>query len=417
MTAQPADIFRREVPRWAVPLIKPKRIKGAKGGRSSGKSHERIEAAIERMRVDPDYQVVCIREIQKSLKYSAKKLFEAKIRKMGLAYLFDITQTEIRRLGGEGLVVFVGMQDHTADSIKSLEAFDLALCEEAQSLSKRSIELLTPTLRKDTSELWFIWNPDQPDDAIELLFKGELGVSDIDGKTLSSDDCEMIHVNYLANPWCPEVMKREAAKLLKRDPEAHAHVWLGGYNTKSKAQIFAGCWRVDEFEPEHSWGAPLYGMDFGFSNDPTCFVRCWIHNNVLYIDQDAGQTGLELDNTAKYFQKADPRVVKNAMRADSARPESISFLRRHGLPRIESVKKWPGSVNEGVEFLKTFDEIVIHVRCKAMQEEARLYSYKIDKRTGDVLPEIVDDFNHRWDAVRYALQPMIKQMSIIFESL
>jgi len=417
MTAQKAHVLAIDTPRWALPLLNPKRIKGAKGGRSSGKSHERIESAVEAMIIDRDYQIVCIREIQKSLKYSAKKLFESKIVKMGVAHLFEITQTEIRRRGGEGLVIFVGMQDHTADSIKSLEAFDLALCEEAQSLSKRSLELLIPTIRKDTSELWFIWNPDQPDDAVELLFKGELRVADIEGRSLTGDDCEMIHVNYLENPWCPEVMKKEAAKMLKRDPEAHAHVWLGGYNTKSKAQIFAGRWRVDEFEPVHAWGAPLYGMDFGFSNDPTCFVRCWIHNNVLYIDQDAGRTGLELDNTAKYFADADPRVVKNAMRADSSAPQSISYLRRHGLPRIEGVKKWPGSVEEGVEFIKTFDEIVIHTRCKAMQDEARLYSYKIDKRTGDVQPEIVDDFNHRWDAVRYALQPIIKQKSIIFESL
>ena len=96
------------------------------------------------------------------------------------------------------------------------------------------------------------------------------------------------------------------------------------------------------------------------------------------------------------------------MRADSARPESISYLKRHGLPRIQGVEKWPGSVEDGVEFIKTFDEIVIHTRCKLMQEEARLYSYKIDKRTQDILPKIEDDNNHRWDAVRYALAPLIR---------
>ena len=115
-------------PAWAEPLLKPCQNKGAKGGRSGGKSHFFAEMLVENIVADPNYQFVCIREIQKSLKYSAKKLVESKIRKLGYAHLFKITDTEIRRLGGEGLIIFQGMQDHTADSIKSLEGFDGAWC-------------------------------------------------------------------------------------------------------------------------------------------------------------------------------------------------------------------------------------------------------------------------------------------------
>ena len=353
------------------------------------------EMLVEEHVTNPDLQSVCIREIQKSLKFSAKKLVEDKIRALGVAHLFDITLTEIRRIGGQGIIIFQGLQDHTADSIKSLEGFDRAWAEEAQSLSDRSIELLIPTIRKPGSELWFSWNPEQSDDPVERLFQ-------------QNDDAVLVHVNYDQNPWCPEEMFKLAEWQRKNDYERYAHIWMGEYNTKSEAQVFKN-WRVDEFEPDNTFGQPLYGCDFGFANDPTCFVRCWIKDNTLYIDQDAGKAGLELDDTAPYILKHDPQADRYVMRADSARPESISYLKRHGLPRMEGVDKWPGSVEDGVEFIKTFYEIVIHVRCKDMQEEARLHTYKIDKRTGDILPKIEDNWNHRWDAVRYALGPMIKR--------
>jgi len=343
----------------------------------------------------PDYQTVCVREIQRSLKFSAKKLVEDKISALGVSHLFDITLTEIRRIGAKGIIIFEGLQDHTADSIKSLEGFDLAWCEEAQSLSHRSIELLVPTIRKPGSELWFSWNPEQDDDPVERLFN-------------DNPDAILVHANYTENPWCPDVMSKQAEWQRRVDYEKFVHIWLGGYNTKSEAQIFAGKWRVDEFEPCGSWDGPYQGLDFGFAADPTAFVRCWVNDNTLYIDQDCGRAGLELDDTAKYIKGHEPEAGRYAIRADSARPESISYLRRHGLPRIVGVKKWPGSVEDGVEHIKAYDDIVIHAQCRDMQEEARLYSYKTDKRSGDILPKIEDTNNHRWDAVRYALAPLIR---------
>ena len=158
-------------PRWAIPLLCKKRYKGAKGGRGSGKSHFFAEMIVEEHISDADTQSVCIREIQKSLKFSAKKLIEDKIYSMGVSNLFDITQTEIRNVKGRGIIIFQGMQDHTADSIKSLEGFNRAWCEEAQSLSNRSMELLLPTIRAQGSELWFSWNPENETDPIEELFK------------------------------------------------------------------------------------------------------------------------------------------------------------------------------------------------------------------------------------------------------
>ena len=97
------------------------------------------------------------------------------------------------------------------------------------------------------------------------------------------------------------------------------------------------------------------------------------------------------------------------MRADSARPESISYLRRHGLPRIVAVEKGKGSVEDGIEHIKSYRKVVIHIRCKQTADEFRLYSYKVDKNTGDILPDIIDAHNHYIDSIRYALRPLMSK--------
>lgn len=398
-----------DTPRWSLPLLTENiRYLGAKGGRSSGKSHWFAERLVEMAVADPDLQWVCIREIQKSLKFSAKKLVEDKIRKLDVAHLFDIQRDEIHRKGGTGIIIFQGMQDHTADSIKSLEGFDGAWVEEAQSLSARSLELLDPTIRKDGSQLWFSWNPEQPSDAVEQLFR-ETGVnpSSAANDAQYGDDCVLVHVNYLDNPWCPRASLKQANRLKHKDYEKYQHIWLGGYNTKSKAQVFSGYWRVDEFEPQPHWDGPYQGMDFGFAEDPTVSVRCWIGDGRVWVEYDDGRSSLDLDETADYFKARIPNFEDYETKADNARPESISHLKKNGLPRIRAVEKWNGSVKDGIEWLKSFDEIVVHSRCKHMIEEARLYSYKTNK-AGEILSDVVDSDNHRWDAVRYAFHKLIK---------
>lgn len=202
-----------ETPRWAFPLLEPARYKGASGGRSGGKSHLFAELIVELMVRERNTRIVCIREIQKSLKFSAKQLIEDKIRKLGVGHLFDINQIEIRPLKGQGVIIFQGMQDHTAESIKSLEGFDVAWVEEAQSISARSMELLLPTIRKPHSEIWFTWNPQNHDDPVELL----------------KNDMVHVTVNYTENPFCPVEVKQEADRHKKANPKTFPHVWLGDY--------------------------------------------------------------------------------------------------------------------------------------------------------------------------------------------
>ncbi|MCK3657233.1 terminase [Pasteurellaceae bacterium Pebbles2] len=389
-----------KTPRWFLPYLEPKRYKGIKGGRGSGKSHTVGEALVEKMIMQPNCKMVCIREIQRSLKFSSKALIESKIQAFGVSHLFDITQNEIKRIGGEGIMIFQGMQDHTADSIKSLEGFDLAWVEEAQNLSHRSLQLLRPTIRKAGSEIWFTWNPDQETDAVDAFFN-EAIANNADGFLLS-------HVNYDANPFLPDELLKEMEYDRRYNSSTFDHVWNGAYNIKSDAQVFNGKYCIEDFEPKSNWNGPYHGMDFGFAQDPTAVVRCWVYQNCLYVDRSFGKVGLELDDTAQFFLKDIPNLSQYTLRADSARPESISYLKRHGLPRIEGVKKWKGSVEDGIAHIKSYDKVVIHPDCEEIAKEFRLYSYKVDKHSGDILPEVLDENNHYIDALRYALNPLIQ---------
>lgn len=394
-------ILNIKTPRWSKPLLSPKRYKGAKGGRGSGKSHFFAEMLVESHILNPDCNSVCIREIQKSLKFSAKKLIEDKIISMGVSHLFDITLTEIRNKNGNGIIIFQGMQDHTADSIKSLEGFDIAWCEEAQSVSRRSIELLLPTIRKKDSEVWFSWNPYLEDDPVETMINWN-----------KDNDSVCVHVNYLDNPFIDEILIKEAERHKKTKPDTFDHVWLGKYATKSDAQIFKDKYEIKDFEIDRTFNNPLFGMDFGFANDPTTGIKIYIKNNILYIYEEAYKVGLELDDTSRYLKSKISDIEKYSTLADCARPESISYLKRNGLPKIRAVKKWSGSVIDGIEFMKSFDKIIIHSRCENTISEFRLYSYKTDKRTGNILPEIEDLNNHIIDAIRYALEPLIKKGNV-----
>lgn len=217
----------RQIPRWAVPLTRAARYKGASGGRASGKSHFMAESAVEEMVCDPALRFVCIREVQRSLKFSAKALVESKIQMLGVSDQFEVLEREIRRRGGTGVMIFEGMQDHTSDSIKSLEGFGRAWVEEAQSISKRSLDLLLPTIRAAGSEIWFSWNPDQSTDPVDEFFAGG-----VDGGV-------RVHTTYLDNPFCPDVMRTEAARLKAADSDSYEHIWGGGYFLGGAGRVYS----------------------------------------------------------------------------------------------------------------------------------------------------------------------------------
>ena len=393
-----------------APLLRPSRYKGAHGGRGSGKSHFFAEMLVARCANRLGTRVACVREVQRSLKNSVKLLVEDKIASLG-AKGFEILDAEIRTPGG-GVIIFQGMQNHTADSIKSLEGFDIAWVEEAQSLSQRSLDLLRPTIRKPGSEMWFSWNPNKPTDPVDVLLRGESPPA----------DAAVVEVNWSDNPRLPPELRADLEDDLRRDPDKFAHIWGGHYSLNSEARVFRN-WRVEEFVAPAD-AVHRFGADWGFANDPTALVRSHIDGRKLYVDYEAVEVGCEIDETPylfsgsvkpegwpateEYKNKRQREGVKGAdkslIRADSARPETVSYMKRHGY-RITAAVKGPGSLEDGVQFLKAFD-IVVHPRCKNVINELTLYGYKIDPQTDEILSVLEDKNNHTIDALRYALEEL-----------
>jgi len=370
------------------PLLDDARFKGAHGGRGSGKSHFFGELLVEEM-VSKHIRAVCGREIQNSIKDSSKQLIEDKIKKLGVEHLFRITDKEITG-PNDGLIVFKGLQNHTTHSIKSLEGFNRLFVEEAQSVSQKSIDLATPTFRTPGSQCWFAWNPENETDPVDKFFKENEG----------DKDFICVSANYHDNPWFPDELKSDMERDKRRDPDKYAHVWLGGYRRNSEARVFKN-WTIEEFERPRGT-IFRQGLDFGFAVDPTAFVRCSLDGNALYIDYEAVMVGCEIINTPDLLRQV-PDSNKWFITADSARPETISHLKKNGYPKITYAKKGADSVDEGVEFLKSFD-IIVHPRCENTIKELTLYSYKIDKLTGQILPILEDKNNHVIDALRYACE-------------
>lgn len=381
-----------KTPRWFKPFLKPSRYKGAHGGRGSGKSHAFAEMVIEAHVMDQRRRTVCVREIQKSLSQSVKRLLELKIQQMGVQSYFEVQETQIKSVHGDGLIIFQGMQNHTSDSIKSLEGYDCAWVEEAQSLSQRSLDLLRPTIRKPDSELWFTWNPRNSTDPIDALLRGpNLPPSAI-----------VKEVNFRDNPWFPDVLKAEMEYDRDRDPDKYKHVWLGSYLSNSEARVFRN-WTVEEFEaPEDA--THRFGADWGFATDPTVLVRCHLIGRKLYVDYEAYMVGCEIVNTPDLFLTI-PESEKWPIVADNARPETISHMKKNGFPKIMPAVKGPKSVEEGIEWLKNYD-IVVHPRCQHTIDELSLYSYKTDPLTGNIIPVLEDKDNHVVDALRYACEAL-----------
>jgi len=208
-----------------APLLEPARYKGAYGGRGSGKSHFFGEMLVEEAFRTPGTLAVCIREVQKTLAQSSKRLIETKIADLGLGEHFEILNDRIKT-PGDGLIIFQGMQDHTAESIKSLEGFRIAWVEEAQTLSARSLQLLRPTIRTPGSEIWASWNPRRKSDAVDDFLRNK-----------RPSDAVVVQANWRDNPWFPDVLENERQLDLKLYHDRYEHIWEGDY-----AKAFEGAY-------------------------------------------------------------------------------------------------------------------------------------------------------------------------------
>ncbi|HII3824750.1 PBSX family phage terminase large subunit [Pasteurella multocida] len=395
-----------EIPPKLIPVFsKPNmRYRGSFGGRGSAKTRTfaKMTAVIayKRAMAGDSGVILCGREFMNSLEDSSLEEVKQAIRAESfLNDFFEIGEKYIRTKCGRVSYIFSGLR-HNLDSIKSKARILLAWVDEAESVSEMAWSKLIPTVREHNSEIWLTWNPEKRDSATDKRFR-----------QFPPDSSVIVEMNYTDNPWFPDVLEQEKLNDKKRlDDATYRWIWEGAYLEASEAQIFNGKYEELEFKPNQDFNGPYFGLDFGFAKDPTAAVKCWVFDNNLYIEYEAGKTGLELDHTAGFMKERVPDIEKYILRADSARPESISYLKRNGIPRIEGVKKWSGSVEDGIEHIKSYKKVYIHPRCKETLREFRLYSYKTDRLTGDVLPTVLDEHNHYIDAIRYALNPLMQHM-------
>lgn len=375
------------LPDWAQRLWEPSRYKVMRGGRGSAKSRSAAAALLLQAASEP-HRVLCAREIQKSIKDSVKRLLDDEIARLGLGDFYESVENEIRGKNGS-LFIFAGLRGNSA-SIKSMEGITRCWVEEAQTISRASLDDLIPTIRTPESEIWFTYNPRFDTDPIDTMFKAD----ELPPNTI------LLHVNWQDNPWFPDVLKQEMDYDKRRDMDKYLHIWEGQYQTSSEARVFKN-WTIEEFEVDPT-ATIRQGADWGFSVDPTVLVQAYIVGRKLYVPYEAYRVGCDIVDTPALFMSI-PDSEKWPMVADSARPETINHLRKNGFPKITAAIKGPKSVEEGVEFLKSFD-IVVHPRCKHTIDELTLFSFEADKLTGEILPKLEDKDNHVIDALRYALE-------------
>lgn len=396
-----------ELPPKLIPIFaKPARNRCAWGGRGSAKTRSfALMTAVEGYRRSVSGEsgiILCGREFMNSLDESSmEEIRQAIVSVPWLAQHYEMGERFIRTKDRRIEYRFAGLR-HNLDSIKSKARILICWIDEAEQVQEMAWRKLLPTIREESSEVWVTWNPEREDSPTNQRFRVN-----------PPSDYLGTEINWTDNPWFPDALNQQRIDDQRRlDDATYNHVWNGGYLELSDAQVFANKFRVEEFSPNaHVWEGPYYGLDFGFSQDPTAGIKCWVHGDSLLVEHDATKVGLELDDTAAFLAERIPGIEDHTIRADCARPESISYLKRHGLPRVVGVSKGKGSVEDGIAHIRGFREVIIHPRCQDTIREFRLYSYKVDRLTGDVLPVLVDANNHCVDALRYALEPMMKQRS------
>jgi phage terminase large subunit len=270
LTIDTAEVFE--------PLLKPARYKGAHGGRGSGKSHFFAELMVDDSLRIPGLRSVCIREVQRTLKESAKRLIEDKIISLNVGDRFRVLDDRIET-PGNGVIAFQGMQDHNAETIKSLEGFSRAWVEEAQTLSERSLTLLRPTIRTENSELWFSWNPRRKIDAVDHFLRNDPPKSAL-----------VVQANWRDNPWFPDVLRAERDEDLRKRPDQCEHIWEGAY-----VKVFQGAYFAQQI-----MDARKEGRITRVSTDPLLRKRAvW----------DIGGSGRDADANAIWIVQSSNREI------------------------------------------------------------------------------------------------------------
>ena len=352
-----------------------------RGGRGSGKSVGAATIAAIWGYAEP-LRILCVRQFQNSIPESFyREVVDALEMYPWLKDHYTVTKESITGKNGTQFI-FKGL-DRNPQSIKSLAKIDLTIVEEAEDIPEQSwVNLEATIFRQPKSEMFIIYNPRKESSPVDFRFIKNKAPSSIVG-----------NVNYSDNPFFPaglEILRKRDMEIF--DPATYAHIWLGDYLRNSKSQIFHDRYELKQFEPDPKWSI-VQGLDWGYSQDPTAMIRAYVHDECLWISHEAGRVGIELDEVAGEAANI-PDFHKHTTRADSAQPAMISHVKGKGLPKLEPAKKGKGSVEDGIQFIRSFRRVYIHPRCKNTLNEFNTYSWKVDRMSGDVLDVPVDANNH-----------------------
>ena len=355
----------------------------------SGKSWTFAMMLLRLAEVNNNMLILCLREIQNSIADSIYSLLVELITDFDSHTNWNILKTEIVNKKTGSKFIFKGLYRNIS-SIKSLEGVNIAYIEEAATVSQESWDLLIPTIRRGHSEIWAVFNPDQETDPVYNMFVKN-----------KRDNAVVKKINWSDNEHFPDVLREEMEWDREHNPDKWQWVWEGNCRQESDAQIFKGCFTIEPFDiPDDAQFN--HGMDFGFAEDPSTVIQNYIVDDVLYISREAYGYHTPIDKQPEMIRSVVPGDGWNVF-ADNARPETIDHIKRHGYRWIKPCKKGKNSIEEGIEYIKSFKKIVIHPRCKHTIDEFRLYCYKTNKHTGEIMPVPEDANNHIIDALRYSL--------------
>ena len=390
-------------------MMVPSRYKIYYGGRDSAKSWTMAEAIVKKMLFER-HRILCCREYQNSIADSVHKLLKDTISRLGLESCFRVTRDTIRCIFSGSEALFKGLHNNVQE-IKSTEGITICWVEEAHLTSEDSWQILIPTIRREGSEIWATFNVTAITAPTYRRFI-----------TNKPENAIVHHVNFDQNPFLTETSRQEIQYLMENDYAAYEHVYLGHPKLIDDAVIFNGHYRVENFSDSLADKADrlFYGTDFGFAQDPTTFLRSFIYDNTLYVEYEKWGKKIEFHGLLNSQGQGEIEQfydgIKDSRRwpikGDGSRPETISFIRGLGF-NISAAEKWQGSVEDGITHLKGFKEIILHPRCKETIQEFGLYSYKRDRVTNEVLPIIVDKFNHCIDSLRYSLDGYIQRRGAV----
>lgn len=391
-----------EFPRKLNFLFHPARIKGARGGRGSGKSWGFARALLT-IGAKRKIRVLCTREIQKSIKQSVHQLLKDQIEAMGLVRFYEVFETTIRGKNGTEFY-FGGLSDQTADSLKSFEGVNVCWVEEAQSVSKRSWDILIPTIRAEGSEIWITYNPQLESDETHQRFVVK-----------PPPDCVVVEMNYTDNPYFPAVLEKERlhAEQTMR-PEDYRHIWLGACRPAVEGAIYFEAMSLAEGrirDVPHDCSLKTHVvMDLGMADSMTLILVQKVASEIRIIHYIEGNQRILADYSAEL---RGLRLDNQAMNWGTVWLPHDGFQKRHQSGKDDAtimrglgwdVQQTPNvHVSSGIDRAREiFPRVYFNKqRTERLIECLKRYRWNINSKTGEATQPLHDEFSHGADAFRY----------------